>query len=77
MMALITSYCDAMRTHEHQMALIASECVSFTGTKKKIATWAKAKGLEHAKAMEMVTTAPAPMDPLQFLCRFDPVHGDS
>ena len=25
-MALITSYCDAMRTHEHQMALITSEC---------------------------------------------------
>ena len=31
MMALITSYFDAMRTHEYQMALIASECVSFTG----------------------------------------------
>ena len=26
-MALITSYCDAMRNHEHQMALITSECV--------------------------------------------------
>ena len=26
-MALITSYCDAMRTNEHQMALITSECV--------------------------------------------------
>ena len=25
--ALITSDCDAMRTHEHQMALITSECV--------------------------------------------------
>ena len=30
-MALITSYCGAMRTHEHQMALITSECVPFTG----------------------------------------------
>ena len=26
-MALITSYCGAMRAHEHQMALITSECV--------------------------------------------------
>ena len=26
-MALITSHCGAMRTHEHQMALITSECV--------------------------------------------------
>ena len=29
-MALITSYCDEMRAHGHQMALITSECAAFT-----------------------------------------------
>ena len=28
-MALINSDCDAMRIHEHQMALITSECTPF------------------------------------------------
>ena len=33
-MARITSDCDAMRTHGHQMAVITSECAPFSITAK-------------------------------------------
>ena len=37
-MALITSYCGAMRTHEHQIALITSECVPFRAGRTRSAS---------------------------------------
>ena len=44
-MALITSDCDAMRTHEHQMALITSESFRSINTQADLSSQGRMKKL--------------------------------
>ena len=55
-MALITSDCDAMRPHPHQMALITSNCVARFETARPLTGRMVAASFEHEPAPSVVAS---------------------